>query len=131
MKQGPRWEKYLEDWGNTLAYPWRGVRLTGRGQVKNEADNVLANHYGKAEINLFAVAWRRLVKSNPDAKRRSPLGERDIIVMSLEDFGQLVSLVEDRADVSIWIQAKAAEKISVTKELAGLRAWWEEHHGSN
>lgn len=130
MKPGPRWEKDLEDFGNGL-YRYRGKRLTGRSQVKNEADNVITTEppglEHKAGTQLLAVAWKRLLPQRGNT-RRTPLGARDMVCMELADFGRLLEWAyrdKPKGDITIWIQAKAAERVSISKELAGLREWWE------
>lgn len=120
--QGTQWEtrivNHLESRGLDA------MRRAKAGQ-KGEAD-VAAYHTGRSALtlDLQVVAWKRLTPS-AGGKRRSAMGEPLVAVLPWDQFCDLVS--ESDRDVDIMIQAKAAQALSVTVVLKGLRDWWRQH----
>ena len=113
--QGTAWESEIEtDTG--------GLRLVKRGQ-KDEADVVI---YGNTEDwTIPALFWKRIVKRG--GKVRQPLGERKVVVLRYHDFLEMLEVMQDRdrspCYPTVYVQAKWAEQISVTKVLGGLSTW--------
>jgi len=112
--QGTRWEKFLKDLG--LRNKISADRHPKRGQ-KGEADVWWQRGNGAKVIP--AVGWKRLTGKKSEG-RRSPLGARDMIVLSPEDFAWLVS---QAYNVRIEIQAKACAALSVSQTLKEITEW--------
>jgi hypothetical protein len=98
----------------------QALRLVKRGE-KNEADVYLWGSGGDWEIP--ALFWKRIVKK-PGKKVRQPLGERKVVVLRYEDFMDMLSVMyTEGVAPAVWVQAKWAEQLSVTKVLGGLVEW--------
>lgn len=112
--QGTAWESEIEtDTG--------GLRLVKRGQ-KDEADVFIEGSNPTAEIP--ALFWKRIVKTGK--KVRQPLGERKVVVLRYDDFLDMLEKMDEYGlSPSVYVQAKWAEQISVTKVLGGLSNWLE------
>jgi hypothetical protein len=94
-------------------------RLVKQGQ-KDEADVLLP---GMApEWHVPAVVWKRIIKTNKQT--RQPLGERYVMILPLDEALDMLALMAtENISPNVWVQAKWAEQISVTKVLGGLRRW--------
>lgn len=116
--QGTRWETEVVD--SFADFGAVATRLPKTG-TKDEAD-VRVRLWSDATPSdtIPLVAWKRLVRKG-DAQRRSPDGERAVIVLSLEDFRHLCMMID--ANVEFYVQAKARQNLNVTRTLAGLRTW--------
>jgi len=111
-QQGTAFETFLTTVTSTAD------RITKRG-VKGEADVWWFNHPADADVIVPAVAWKRLVKSK--GARRVPDGERDVVIVRLSDFRNMAEVYsEGNGKVSIAIQAKATERLNVTRVLYSL-----------
>lgn len=77
-------------------------------------DIIVRNVFGQGEP-IIAVAYRRLTKQG--GKRRKPLGEKEVVVVTAEDFLDLL----EASRLSAIIECKAAQQISVTKVLKEAR----------
>ena len=111
--QGTAWETMLVNKAKAKELP--ALRLVKQGQ-KNEADVFMGWDADNPDA-IAAVLWKRIVKAG--GKNRQPLGERYVAVLTVDDFLDLVRA----AGADVWVQAKWAEQISVTKVLRGLRDW--------
>ncbi len=78
----------------------------------NDIGDVRVRGPFKGESPIVAVYWRRLV--NTGGKRRSPDGERDVIILDADDFYRLMSW----ANADAIIECKATERLNVTRTLA-------------
>lgn len=95
-----------------------GARRLVKQSQKDEADVLIEGLSG----DLPALFWKRIVKRG--GKNRSPLGERYVVVLTVDDFLDLLARVDSYGLAPrVWVQAKWAEQISVTKVLGGLRNW--------
>lgn len=81
-----------------------------------------SNHKTRSGWDIPVVAWSRLVDTGGD--RRSPDGERSVVVISTDDFLKLALQAGAYAFV---VECKSREKLNVTRELANakrkLAAW--------
>lgn len=111
--QGTAWETEIVRRAKSIELP--AIRLVKQGQ-KDEAD-VFVGWDAENPDAFAALLWKRIVKSG--GKNRQPLGERYVAVLTVDDFLTLV----EQAGADVWVQAKWAEQISVTKVLKGLRDW--------
>jgi hypothetical protein len=111
--QGTAWETQIKRLANVCDIP--AIRLVKQGQ-KDEAD-VFVGWDPENPDAIAALLWKRIVKK--DGKNRQPLGERYVAVLTVDDFMDLVR----NAGADVYVQAKWAEQISVTKVLYGLRQW--------
>lgn len=111
--QGTAWETEIVRRAKSIEVP--ALRLVKQGQ-KDEAD-VFVGWDPENPDAIAALLWKRIVKSG--GKNRQPLGERYVAVLTVDDFLTLV----EQAGADVWVQAKWAEQISVTKVLKGLRDW--------
>jgi len=114
--QGTAWETEIVNRAKAKSIP--AIRLVKQGQ-KDEADVLLGGTWDN--WNIPVLIWKRIVKSK--GKNRQPLGERYVVVLGLDDFIDLMAELNEMGWPSIWVQAKWAEQISVTKVLKGLRDW--------
>lgn len=113
-QQGTEWETHLAN----LISP--ADRLPKAG-VKGEADLWWYAHPTTADIIIPAVAWKRLVKTGK--QRRQPDGVRDVIVLGLRDFLFLSEAAATQDyNMSVAVQAKATERLNVTRVLGSLTA---------
>ena len=64
-------------------------------------------------FSVVAVAWKRLAGKG---SRRTPDGERDVIILSTADFIWLL-----RSDVDVVVECKATQTLNVTRTLAKAR----------
>lgn len=67
--------------------------------------------------DITVVAWKRLTG---EGSRRTPDGERDVVVMRTEDLFALLA-TPNRSHVVIHIEAKARQTLNVTRELYKAR----------
>ena len=69
--------------------------------------------------DITVLAWKRLTG---EGTRRSPDGERDVVVMRTEDFLRLLdeSLLT-RRDVAVHVECKATQALNVTRVLYRAR----------
>lgn len=111
--QGTAWETEIVRRAKSIEVP--ALRLVKQGQ-KDEAD-VFVGWDPENPDAIAALLWKRIVKSG--GKNRQPLGERYVAVLTVDDFLTLV----EQAGADVWVQAKWAEQISVTRVLKGLRDW--------
>lgn len=81
-----------------------------------------------ADVTIPLVMWKRLVGVKKDGPRR-PDGERDVVVMSYNDFLTMAGWIAEEAPVRFRyeVQAKWTAALNVTRTLAGLRRWMKEH----
>ena len=68
--------------------------------------------------DITVVAWKRLTG---DGARRTPDGERDVVVMRTHDFLALLEDANHWAEVAVHIEAKARQNLNVTRELYKAR----------
>lgn len=122
-KQSTEWESSLVSLGQGLGF--EADRYPLRGQA-GEPDLYWRSGPGTGRA-VPVLAWKRLVGVKREG-RRKPLGVRDVIVLTPEDFAYLA----ERAAINGYylFQAKAAQQISVTKVLGGLIAWCKKHRPS-
>lgn len=115
--QGTSWETEIEVRAEKHGVP--ALRLVKRGE-KDEADVRIDGSGGDWQVP--ALFWKRIVKRG--GKVRQPLGERYVVVLTVEDFLDMQALLyTEGVAPTVWVQAKWAEQLSVTKVLAGLKAW--------
>lgn len=111
--QGTRWETELvrraHDHGLTAARHAEG----GTDDVADVWIGDPTPEHG----DLTVVAWKRLVG---DGARRVPDGERDVVVMRLDDLFALL-VTPNRSDIAIHVEAKARQTLNVTRELFKAR----------
>lgn len=121
--QGTAWETAIVRRAKALDF--HAARLPLRGQ-RGEPDLEIGSP-SPHEKDIPAVAWKRLVKAK-GKKKRVPDGEGEVVVLSLDDF--LALLVEGRHHCEgdcgyvprrIMVQAKATERLNVTRTLGELR----------
>ncbi len=109
--QGTAWETFLVKFFKALGL---GARRLAEGGSKDKGD-VYVSGTPQDKPLIVAVAWKRLVKGT--GARRVADGEKEVVVITLEDFGTLVQ----RARVNVFIEAKATERLNVTRVLAKAR----------
>lgn len=122
--QGTQWESELRDAARTLHLP--ADRYPKRGQ-KGEPDVYIG--YPGADNVVPIVSWKRLTKSTPSAKKRTPDGVRDVVVMRTEDFLMLANRIwmDPRPNIKFEVQSKWTQNLNVTRTLGDLIKWLEEH----
>lgn len=96
----------------------KAIRLVKKSQ-KDEADVLI---YGNTH-RIGAVFWKRIVGKKQAGKTRQPLGERYTVTLTDADFLDLLALIPDKDRPTVYVQAKWAAQLSVTKTLSGLLAW--------
>lgn len=72
---------------------------------------------------LPVVMWKRLVKAR-GSKKRVPDGEKEVVVLGLDDFVHLYAIATHDTDLDpprLLVQAKATERLNVTRVLGELR----------
>lgn len=116
--QGTAWETDIVERFRMWGIP--AIRLVKQSQ-KDEADVLVGQSSPISSWAFGALLWKRIVKGK--GKNRQPLGERHVVVLTLDDFIELLSQVPDDTKYSVWVQAKWTERLSVTKVLAGLNDW--------
>lgn len=96
------------------------------GGLRDVGDVWINDVPGRGHVDIPIVAWKRLVDTGNG--RRSPDGERSVVVMATTDFLQLAIYAADR-DIAFVVECKATERLNVTRELydakAKLRRWKE------
>lgn len=121
--QGTSWESAIVSRAKQLDF--HAARLPLRG-ARGEPDLEIGSP-SPYEKDIPAVIWKRLVKA-AGKKRRVPDGEAEVVVLSLDDF--LALLVAGRHHCEgdcgyvpqrILVQAKATERLNVTRTLGELR----------
>lgn len=120
--QGTQWESELRDAVRRMHIP--ADRYPKRGQ-KGEPD-VWIGHESRPDSIIPVLSWKRLTK-NKGAKRRSPDGERDVVVMRTTDFLRLVNLLHNDSRFRYEVQSKWTQNLNVTRVLGELVNWLEEH----
>ena len=81
--------------------------------------NSYPSHYNKTLETLVAVAWKRLTGGK---SRRTPDGERDVIIVGTDDFYRLVFKAGEAGWFPGWIiENKWQENLNVTRTLAKAR----------
>lgn len=111
-QQGTQWETTL------TSFVSPADRISKRS-VKGEPDVWWFTHPSTADILVPAVAWKRLV--NTGKQRRQPDGVRDVIVLHANDFANICeAAVEQDYKLSVLLQAKATERLNVTRTLDSL-----------
>lgn len=68
--------------------------------------------------DMTVLAWKRLTG---DGQRRTPDGERDVVVLRLDDFYYLLAAASKHPDFAIHVEAKARQTLNVTRELFKAR----------
>lgn len=69
--------------------------------------------------DLTVVAWKRLTGDGP---RRTPDGERDVVVIRLDDFLNLIgSVTTTRWNGAVHVECKARQTLNVTRTLFKAR----------
>ena len=69
--------------------------------------------------DITVVAWKRLTG---DGARRTPDGERDVVVMRTNDFLALLErAIFAGSDHAVHVEAKARQNLNVTRELYKAR----------
>lgn len=106
----------LEQYGvESDRYPLKGI--------KGEPDLYVKFGWPSERRNLSlripVLVWHRIV--NTGEGPRKPDGERDVVVLSLVDFLALLEAVDEEVAARIEVQAKACERLNVTRVLADLR----------
>lgn len=74
--------------------------------------------------DIPAVVWKRLVKAK-GKKKRVPDGAPEVVVLSLDDFLHIYELADTSHDAPvprILVQAKATERLNVTRVLGALQS---------
>lgn len=119
-QQGTTWEsdivrrarlRHLE----SDRYPLRGV--------SGEPDlYITTGDFRHPNVRIPVVAWKRLVPAKGSV-RRVPDGERDVVVLTLDDFLWMVEKLDHLSTHSyeFAVQAKATERLNVTRVLASVR----------
>lgn len=114
-QQGTAWESEIvrraQDYG-----------LTSARHAEGGSDDVADVWIGAPTPepgDITVLAWKRLVGEG----RRQPDGERDVVVMRLEDFLRLIhaSVTPMCSDAAVHIEAKARQTLNVTRELFKAR----------
>lgn len=68
--------------------------------------------------DITVVAWKRLVG---DGQRRTPDGERDVVILRLEDFYYLLAAAVRQDDFAVHVECKATQTLNVTRTLHKAR----------
>ena len=70
--------------------------------------------------DITVIAWKRLTG---DGGRRTPDGERDVVILRTDDFLDLVSVfvTTPRYNRTVHVEAKARQTLNVTRELFRAR----------
>ena len=112
--QGTAWETAIVKRAKALGMD--ANRLPLRGQ-RGEPDLEIISGDWLTGRTIPAVIWKRLVKGK--GKKRVPDGEKEVVVLSLDDF---LSILQgyDLAP-RVLVQAKATERLNVTRVLGDLR----------
>ena len=120
--QGTRFESNL----TSLVKP--SERLPKQG-VRGEPDVWWYTHPSVAKIRFHALAWKRLVKAKGKA-RRVPDGEGVVVVIPLDEYIELLDAYhEDWMAMGVVIQAKATERLNVTRVLHDLKVASQDIYG--
>lgn len=101
---------------------WRAIRVASRG-IKGEPDVAFTPNHGWVDT-IPVLAWKRLTKSAPDAKRRTPDGEPAVAVIGWDDWLGIMEQLENNGHTSglrFLVQNKATQTLNVTRVLGLLR----------
>ena len=116
--QGTRWETrlvaILNDRPGVMA--WR--RAKGGQRDESDVQATVGTPDPVLSPTMGVVAWRRLV--NNGGARRVPDGEREVVILTADDFARLL---DGSFRGVVHVQCKAAQAINTTRVLAGLRSW--------
>jgi len=121
--QGTDWESELVNACKVLRLP--AGRYPKRGQ-KHEPDVWI----GMPDMpdSIPVVSWKRLTKTKEGAKRRTPDGERDVVIIRTRDFLRMVNhLKAANYELNFDVQSKWTQNLNATRILHGLVKWLEEH----
>ena len=70
---------------------------------------------------IAILAWKRLT-TNAGGQRRAPLGERDMYILDRPTLWALLShYLKSHPDLQVVMECKAAERLSVSRELADAK----------
>ena len=112
--QGTRWESELVRRAQDI-----GI-LAGRlaeGGITDQGDVWLLDT-PDSELAKVAVAWKRLTG---EGSRRTPDGERDVVILRTDDFLELLWALDSAYPYCWVVEAKATQNLNVTRVLA--KAW--------
>lgn len=113
--QGTGWETELVHRAHDLGV--MASRLA-EGGSKDEGDVWIVNPPGDTQHTITALAWKRLVGDG----RRRPDGERDVVVLTTNDFLNIVRLLSIYEPEIGWVvECKARQQLNVTRALHKAR----------
>lgn len=80
----------MHDRGDVEVQGVRTFIVEAKARERLNVHQTLAHAEGKAAPDDAVVIWRKLTKTTPGAKRRTPDGKRDVVIMDLEVFIDLL-----------------------------------------
>lgn len=117
--QGTRWETEIVKRAKAIGMYARRLPLQG---VKGEPDVEVEAPEGYMRT-IGVLFWKRLTPSK-GGQRRSPDGAADVVVLTVDDFlwlYELATLSEAAQAPKLLVQAKATERLNVTRILGDLK----------
>lgn len=81
--------RFIDEWGEEWTIEAKATQTLNVTRVLGKA-RVKSPHPART-----LLAWKRLTKTTPDAKRRTPDGEPVVIVMGLDTFAHLIGTHPD------------------------------------
>ena len=109
--QGTAWESEAVKRAQDRGYIARRI---AEGGSKDKGD-VFIQGYG-SEGTLVAVLWKRLVNSG--GRRRKPDGEKEVVILSYDDF---LDLLMGGPMPDVVLECKATQTLNVTRVLGKAR----------
>ena len=89
------------------------------GGTNDPGDVWIVDSPHTAFTDIAVVAWKRLTG---DGSRRTPDGERDVIVIATDDFLYLLEALSHlETDFGVVVECKARQNLNVTRTLANTR----------
>lgn len=115
--QGTAWESELVNRAQD-----RGLMADrlAEGGTNDPGDVWLVDSPHSAYPDIAVVAWKRL--TGDGSSRRTPDGERDVIVIATDDFLYLLAALSHvKTTFGIVVECKARQNLNVTRTLANTR----------